>query len=198
MTTPGPLPLPSLKERLKAKAPEIVVEACSVVLAVLLALAVDEWREDRSHRELAARAQATILAEVRANLEELKKDRAATAKLIERLPAEDSLASGSSAKVWITISFSRLSSAAWNTAQSTQAAQYFEYSWMMRAARLYEIQSVYLATQTSVLNHIAGAIGEADKAALVRGLRSRYFVMQNLADNVLGAYTELLDQRPKE
>jgi hypothetical protein len=59
----------SLRPRLREKLPELLLEAVSVVFAVLLALAVDEWREPRSRNTLAARA--SILEEIR--LEEYAK-----------------------------------------------------------------------------------------------------------------------------
>jgi hypothetical protein len=56
---------PGLRPRLREKLPELLLEAVSVVFAVLLALAVDEWRETRSRNALAARARASILEEIR-------------------------------------------------------------------------------------------------------------------------------------
>jgi hypothetical protein len=65
----------SLRPRLREKLPELLLEAASVVFAVLLALAVDEWRETRSRNALAARARASILEEIRGNATELRNTR---------------------------------------------------------------------------------------------------------------------------
>jgi len=59
-------------EALRAKLPEILLEAASVLVAVLLAFAVDEWRDAREKRQLADRARSTVVAELRVNREELR------------------------------------------------------------------------------------------------------------------------------
>ncbi len=60
------------RSALRRKLPELLVEGFSVALAVLLALAVDEWRENRSNLELAQRAEASIMAEVGSNRSRLE------------------------------------------------------------------------------------------------------------------------------
>ena len=57
----------------------------SVMFAVLLAFAVDQWREDRSNTELAARARASILAEIAANRSELLDSRSQHDNLRQQL-----------------------------------------------------------------------------------------------------------------
>ncbi len=110
--------------RLKSKLPELAVEGFSVMLAVLLALAADSWREDRANRELAALARASVLEEVRGNLAELEDTREDHVSLLERLVRDiDELdAGGTSAEVGF--SFALISSAAWQTAQVTRATQF--------------------------------------------------------------------------
>src|SRR5689334_4619331 len=59
--------------RLREKLPEILIEAASVVVAVLLAFAVDEWRDARAKREVAERAKRSIVSELQANRDELSR-----------------------------------------------------------------------------------------------------------------------------
>jgi len=47
--------------------PLLAVEALLIVLSVLLALALDNWREEREHRELAHRAMQSFVDEMRYN-----------------------------------------------------------------------------------------------------------------------------------
>ena len=44
-----------------------------VVFAVTVALAVEEWREERQLQEFADRARAGVIAEVRANIDEFER-----------------------------------------------------------------------------------------------------------------------------
>src|SRR5262245_21855151 len=71
--------------RLRDKLPELLLEAASVVFAVLLALAVDEWRETKSQKALAARARASILEEIRGNESELRDARDKNHALMQRI-----------------------------------------------------------------------------------------------------------------
>lgn len=54
-----------------------VLEAVVVVFSVLVALGLDEWREERELRAQAEEAMAAVVAEVRVNREELDSARAA-------------------------------------------------------------------------------------------------------------------------
>src|SRR5262245_21856053 len=74
-----------LGHRLRDKLPELLLEAASVVFAVLLALAVDEWRETQSQKALAARARASILEEIRGNESELRNTRDKNRALLQRI-----------------------------------------------------------------------------------------------------------------
>jgi hypothetical protein len=182
-------------ERLREKLPEIALEAGSVVFAVLLALAVDECRDDRANRRLAQEARQAILTEMRANRDELRRDRERLAKQVAALPPDEELQEGLPAKVRIELAFSRLSSGAWQAAQATKAAQHFDYAWMIRAARVHETQALYLTTQAALIQYIGGAIAGPSKLELARGMRSRWWVLQVLTQELVEAYNQMLDGR---
>ena len=57
MTIPSAPARPHLRDRLREKLPEIVIEAGSVVLALLLALAINQWNERQQENERAEIAQ---------------------------------------------------------------------------------------------------------------------------------------------
>jgi hypothetical protein len=75
-----------LRGHVRQKLPEILIDAGSIVLAILLAFAVDEWRERRSQQALAERARRTIVLELKANQSELRLTRTANAQRLERHP----------------------------------------------------------------------------------------------------------------
>lgn len=52
---------------------DLALEAGAIILSVLAALAVDEWREGRANAALVARATASIVDEVRANRAEIRR-----------------------------------------------------------------------------------------------------------------------------
>jgi Tfp pilus assembly protein PilE len=71
-TEPAPLSAP----RWHAWLPKALFEAALIVLSVLLALAVDEWREDRQRAERAEVALRSIRAELQENLQSVERARA--------------------------------------------------------------------------------------------------------------------------
>lgn len=69
----------------RAELPEVLLEAASVLFAVVCALWVDEWRESRDRIRLAVRATEAVAAEIRANHDEVADNLAANEALLERV-----------------------------------------------------------------------------------------------------------------
>jgi hypothetical protein len=113
------------RARLRQKLPEILIEAGSIVLALLLAFAVDEWREGRAQLARAEHAMQAILAELGANRAELRGTRSANAETLKNIPgqlAALSKTTGADGQVGVGMNLSQLSAAALQVTQSTQAA----------------------------------------------------------------------------
>jgi len=86
-----------LRRRLREKLPEILIEAASVVLALLLALGASAWHERNQDIERAQTARAAILAELRNNRTELGKNREATTRnlaILNEMAKDESSAKG--------------------------------------------------------------------------------------------------------
>jgi hypothetical protein len=199
----GAVPLrPRVRDQLRAKLPEILLEAASVVLAVLLALAVDQWREARSNRELAARARRSIVAELDANRRELEGSFEANQRALEQLRRTlDALEAHPDMKdmqVQLGVSLAELSDAAWQTARSTQAPQFLDFDWLIRVARIYERQALYESTQRQMLDHVSAAISEfataRSPAAIVGPFRGRLQTFQDLAVKLQQGYDDVLER----
>ncbi len=140
-----------MRTRLRERLPEILIEAGSVVFALLLALAANEWRDARQRHQLGEDARRSILAEVRGNRQELDKtlaeNHAELADLAARLarPPRDSAGS----MRW-SMSLAQLSSAAWRTAQATQAASDIPFDALLPISRVYETQDIYTRAQLNL------------------------------------------------
>ncbi|HEX2094784.1 MAG TPA: hypothetical protein VHG28_20435 [Longimicrobiaceae bacterium] len=182
---------------MREKLPELALEAASVVFAVLLALAVDEWRENRSRRELAERARIAILQEVRANRAELTETRRDHVALMARLGTRTRQpGSDSSVALEVNFSISLLTSAAWQTAQVTQAVHLLDYDWTSRVARLYELQALYNETQRRLADRITdlGDLAGSDPQPqrIIELVRTPLQVVIRLEDALIGEYSALL------
>lgn len=132
-----PLPRARLRERLRDKLPEIFIEAGSVVLALLLAFAINEWHDRRQENERAAVAREAILRELRANASEIASTRTALAPILASLRGALDETQAEPRELKVNLNLSLLSSAAWHAALATQASQRVDFEWMTRVAKVY-------------------------------------------------------------
>lgn len=184
-----------LRPRLREKLPELLVEAVSVVFAVLLALAVDEWREDRSHKALAERARAGILEEIRGNEAELRISREKNRALLRQVEeARLQIEQRRDASLQFNFRIALLSSAAWNTAQMTQAAGFLDFDWLRRVSNVYELQGVYVTSQAAVVDRISSIseILEDDPRRMLAIISDRLQVTLGIQDSLLEEYGKIL------
>lgn len=185
-----------LRPRLREKLPELLLEAASVVFAVLLALAVDEWRELRSQKALAERARASILEEIRSNESELRSTRDSNRALLQRieetLPRVQQREPETSVDFDFQIAF--LSSASWQTAQMTQAASFLDFDWVRRVSKIYEVQDLFLTSQSAVMDRISGIseILEDDPHRMLTIIAERLRAALQIQDLLLAEYGKIL------
>jgi len=215
-----PAARPSLRERLTEKLPEILIEAASVVIALLLALALNGWNEDRQMRERANTARAAILAELRGNKQEIEEARPKLKEIVDRLtvaadddapeaPSSKSAASpeppatpqrGGSAsgaehhELQVTLGISLLSAAAWHAALATQASQEIDFAWMTRVAKVYELQENYLRVQGVAVDQLTAipADRSASEKQVAQSLVARMSALSQLADGLSKSYDDVL------
>jgi hypothetical protein len=190
----------SLRPRLSERLPELLLEAASVVFAVLLALAVDEWRETRSRNALADRARASILEEIRTNEAELRNTRDSNRALLGRIEeALLRLKQKRDTALEFNFQIALLSSAAWNTAQMTQAANFLDFEWVRRISKVYELQGLYVTSQSAVVDRLSGIseiLGNAnDPRRMLNILAERLRVALKIQDSLLGEYGKVLASR---
>jgi len=186
-----------LRPRLMEKLPELLLEAASVVFAVLLALAVDEWHETRSQTALAERARAGILEEIRINQTELRNIRDNNRALLKRIEDTRSrLEQKQNAALQFHFEIALLSSAAWNTAQMTQAANYLDFEWLRRVSNVYELQDLYVTSQSAVVDRLSGIseILEDDPRRMLDIIAERLRVALKVQDSLLEEYGKVLEQ----
>ena len=151
-----------------------------VVFAVMVALAVDEWRDERQMQEFADRARAGVVTEVRANVDEFERTGrglvAAQANLLAVIRAEDLSLLGD-----LSLSLPDFSSAAWRASQASPAASYFDFDWVIEVSRAYETNAVYSRVADRVIDEMSGIIGRAPdrlnaiygKLAILTGLHGQ-------------------------
>lgn len=165
---------------LKEKLPEILIEGAFVVLAILLALAADEWREDRENAELARRAIDGLVSELRANRNSLADTHDANAAAFDalRAAAVDTVPPES---LGIEYQYTLLSDAAWQTAQVTRAISYMDYEVVQDISRHYGLQSFFQEAQRRLVDRLSGVSEIVDESP------------ERVAQIILGPYTVVMD-----
>jgi len=189
----------SLRVRLREKLPEILIEAASVVLALLLALALNSWNDARHDRERAAAARAAILAELRGNRAELDQARPVLKAIITSLQAALDPDKPEPNELKVELGVSLLSSGAWHAALATQASQDFDFDWVRRIARVYELQDNYLRVQNIAVDQL-GAIPpdrNLDSRKVAQSLLQRMVPLSQFAEGLARSYDEALDTSSK-
>ncbi len=139
-----------------------------VVFAVMVALGVEEWREERRLITFAEQARAAVDLEIGQNLAEFrragptlneKRSEFGTAlqELLKRQRGEPA------AEVALSFEWDLpvLSTAAWSVAQASQAAPYFDYDWVLDRAREYDRLERYLGLQDQAMQDLSQLSGSA-------------------------------------
>ena len=181
----------SLKSRLQDKAPEMVLEGVSVVLAVLLALGVDACQEDRRNAQEAERARQGVLEEIAANHAELTSNSAENRALLDAarqtLAAIKTETEDDDRNLHAEFAVSLPSSAAWQTAQVTLSVHHLEFAWVSRISKLYELQALYSRRQDDLVDLLAGGGDDLELAVLTKRLET----VMDLHEGLLAAFEEV-------
>ena len=220
--TAAPAPRASLGRRLLERLPEIVIEALFMLVAVVLAFAVEEWREERELDGLAAEARGAILQEVTRNRDELLESKPGTIDAIaeleawlgeleegpEALASDDELHPAENAQAAqpapaptepaVALELALLSSAAWRTAQSTEASRRMDYTWMLQISQTYELQAVYQDAQSATVEALVQyrtSMGEATRRVAARALLGRVRVLKSFGESLEEDYKDILQVR---
>jgi hypothetical protein len=189
-----PAARPSWRERLTEKLPEILIEAASVVIALLLALALNGWNEDRQMRARADTARSAILAELRGNRHEIKDARPNLKEIVDRLNAAAGDDAPATHELQVTLGISLLSAAAWHAALATQASQEIDFAWMTRVAKVYEQQENCLRVQGVAVDQLTAipADRSASEKQVAQSLVARMSALSQLADGLSKSYDDVL------
>lgn len=140
---------------------KLLIETVSIVLAVLLALAVDQWREGRSNEKLAQEALNRIVAEQKANVTELEdvlKDHQALRERLENVMTELEKAGddpGIQLNIDIRFTLGILKRTAWQTAIVTQAVRYMDFQVVQELSEIYEVVDIYKGHMENTIKNLS-------------------------------------------
>ena len=174
----------------------IAVEVFSVVFAVLLALGLNSWREERKNIQLGKKAVASIVLEMKSNIAEL--DDAITnfnIRLDSLKLQQERLKNGSDEESSFGYDHPVLNKTAWNTANITQAVQYMDTKLVMDISEIYIVQDMYTDLGFSyfkVLTDVDFCNKENIRAA-TESNRRQVEIAKGLGVNLKKAYTRFME-----
>ena len=137
----------------------ILIEVISVVLAVLVALAVDDWREARANAKLAQETLTMIKTDLESNVtsleDELKTHQTILKELLETLEKVKKTGSMENITFNLNISFNPVvNQAAWQTAIFTQAFRYMKPRTVQNISAIYEMKELYNNQMLSAMKKV--------------------------------------------
>ncbi len=184
--------------RLAEKLPEILIEAASVVFALVLALALNQWNERRELRERGDAVRAAIRAELAENRAEIESTRGNLAEIQKRLRDVLDGKETATRELTVNLGVSLLSAAAWHASLATQASETIDFKWMTTVAKIYELQDNYLHVQAAAVDQLTSipAGGDKDAKAIAASLIARIDGLSQLADGLSKAYDGELGPAP--
>lgn len=197
MNQPDPQPSAGARQP-RIQWPVVLAEIISIVAAVLIALAVDEWWEDRENVEMAQIALAAVVEEVRSNRLRLAGAQEQINSVLEELQQAVTLLQNDETPTDLGVDYSvaLLSSAAWQTAQVTRAVHYLEWETVAAVASVYDLQNFFLRNQDQLTDLIAemSITDNEDPAPMIRRIATRFRMVVGFRNALAGAQACLLVQ----
>ena len=121
---------------------KLLLEFTAILISIILALAIDQWQQDRETEQKANLAQEKIFREIKANFEELKRFQKIVKSRYEKLLSiEDEVDDTQGFHQYISkftgYRFTELNSSAWQRANNGILANYMDEEFTEQALHLY-------------------------------------------------------------
>lgn len=136
--------------------PRVLVESALIVFSVLVALAVDEWRDERATAARAREAVAAITAEVQANRTAAQNAAAFHRQIHDTLKSIASKKQLPEPDVYMGGMFNpaNLVETAWIAARETGAIDAIPFPVVLRLSRTYERQAAYMRLGSAIASDV--------------------------------------------
>ncbi len=174
----------------------------SVVMAVLLALAVNQWRTNRSNQQIAANALKNIIQETTSNQAEIDTSLSEHLQIqqILRSTLKEYRAADKKQQNTLSDSFkygykhSVLNNTAWNSANITQAIKFLKFDIVAGLSTIYELQRIYAEHGSSIISQM-GSINyhEANFESFVKANLFNVSTTINIEQSLLEEYGKILN-----
>lgn len=184
----------------KATVKKVGLEILSIVFAVLLALGLNHWREERTQQAAADQSLTNILVEVHQNRRSLNDDLDDFRTSLRKLEAAKAeIENGKAKSSGLSFHMPLLSSAAWDIANTTGAVGRFDLALLIELSALYDFQALYYANGTDYFRSFSSL--EANKPenfnALLESNIAQLKISLNWGEQLRDEYDQLFQSYTK-
>lgn len=167
-------------------------EFLSIVIAVVLAMMLTEWRQDYLNRQLAEKSFSNIVAEINENMQELKGDSVRVARDLQFMSQWVKNRVNNEPKESFTASFrlSILSTAAFEVAKVNESLTHLSNEQNMDIATIYALQEFYSNKASevfSLMGELQGVVIDQDSDEFFKVVQKMRY-LEGLVFNTIKAY----------
>lgn len=178
---------------------KIIFEFFSILVAVVLAMGLTEWRQEVLNHRQAEKSFDNVLEEVARNYRTLKPDSAIMANFIKEIdkwfesdePANDSLSIGD-------YELNLLNKSAWEVAKLNSSMTFIQNERLQRMSLIYELHDFYVEAGSQVFDALIelSKLEKSDPkfAMELKGVRSKLSLTYNSIIGYLSAVREVVEQ----
>lgn len=171
-------------------------ESMLIIVSIVAALAVDEWRQGRQNQELATQSLAVFEREIRQNmarLDDAAPYHAGMRDVVARMAAEEA-AAADLRSIMEGLEPTVLLSTAWETALATGALTYMDFEVVSALSLTYSLQRRFAEESRSHLPDISVGPGESPRTLDDRIAAARAYLEDLTRDEqqLRGVYAEAL------
>jgi len=158
-----------MKKPTSEKIKSMIIEIASIVAGVLLALAANEWNENRVNKARANEALINITQEIQSNIKLLKFVNENNKKITDFILRENEPDSSSETPNENFIPALQIQDTAWKTLLSTGVSQYIDYDLLYQISSVYSLQDIYKSLSYQLVQNMMST----DAMALIIGEQDR-------------------------
>ena len=201
------MPLKSFRRESSLKT--LIIEVTSIVIGVLLALAANEWNEDRIHKQRVSEALGNIVGEIEQNQRLMAVIHGPNTRIVELLENEPgSQDDGDTENVQKFIPGLQIEDTAWKTLLATGVTEFMDYETLQQISSVYSVQEIYRTLGFQLIENmmntasLAVVVGGKDAADIPNNLYKDHMVLlvqteQALVDMYDNVLEDLNSRTPK-
>jgi len=189
-----------LLARIRPQLPAMLLEFSPVVLGVLLALSIDQCREDRARHQLSVEVSQKLDTEIRTNRSRLAEVLPDQNRQLEEIAGFIGAVSGTdeeppeSRTLGLRLTAEYLADAAWQTAVVTEAIRFMDLETVSDLAEIYALQELVDGAFRRVLDTLTTMDSQGDRPPTggLRRLRAALSQLVELEEQLARRYDDYL------